>query len=123
VVTENLFGDIVSDLAGELVGSLGMSASINTNGTQAMAQAAHGAAPDIAGQNIANPTSMILSTAMLLDWLGTKRQDPTLNALGQIITTAVDQTLVQGIHTRDLGGTASTTDFVAAVIMNLAPQD
>lgn len=121
VVTENLFGDIVSDLAGELVGSLGMSASINTNGTQVMAQAAHGAAPDIAGQNVANPTSMILSTAMLLDWLGTKRQDPALNQLGQIITTAVDATLAAGIKTPDLGGDTSTSDFASAVIAHLAP--
>lgn len=119
VVTENLFGDIISDLAGELVGSLGLSASINTNGTQVMAQAAHGAAPDIGGQNVANPTSMLLSVAMMLDWMGTHHQDQNLTKLGQIINDAVVETLKNDNKTRDLGGTASTTDFTAEVIANL----
>ena len=78
IVTENMFGDILSDLAGEIAGSLGIAPSLNSSDTHAMAQAAHGSAPDIAGQDIANPIAMILSSAMLLDWLGARHDDPRL---------------------------------------------
>ena len=77
IVTENMFGDILSDLAGEIAGSLGIAPSLNSSDTHAMAQAAHGSAPDIAGQNISNPIAMILSCAMLLDWLGAKNATTT----------------------------------------------
>ena len=70
IVTENLFGDTLSDLASELTGSLGMAASINAGEKYAMAQAAHGSAPDIAGQGIANPLGMVMSVAMLLQHFG-----------------------------------------------------
>src|SRR4030095_7276427 len=69
IVTTNMFGDILSDEAAELSGSLGLAASINFGDRHCMAQAQHGSAPDIQGQNKANPTSLILSSAMLLDWL------------------------------------------------------
>jgi 3-isopropylmalate dehydrogenase len=75
VVAENMFGDILSDLAGELAGSLGIAPSINASDDRAMAQAAHGSAPDIAGRGLANPIAMILSSGMLLDWLGTRYGD------------------------------------------------
>ena len=75
LVTENMFGDILSDLAGELAGSLGIAPSLNASDDRAMAQAAHGSAPDIAGQDRANPIAMILSTAMLFDWLGARHDD------------------------------------------------
>ena len=119
IVTTNLFGDILSDLAGELVGSLGLSASLNTNGEQAMAQAAHGSAPDIAGQNVANPTSMLLSTVMLLQWLANHHDDHHLNVIAEVIENAVLQTIAEGPTTRDLGGTASTTEFTEAVIKRM----
>ncbi|PAD68237.1 3-isopropylmalate dehydrogenase [Bacillus sp. 7586-K] len=119
IVTENLFGDILSDLAGELVGSLGLSPSLNTNGTHAMAQAAHGSAPDIAGQNIANPTSMILSTVMLLHWLSVHHKENKLYELASIIENAVFRTIAEGTTTYDLGGSASTSEFTEAVINNL----
>lgn len=119
IVTTNLFGDILSDLAGELVGSLGLSASLNTNGEQAMAQAAHGSAPDIAGQNVANPTSMLLSTVMLLQWLANHHDDNNLNVIAEIIENAVLQTIAEGPTTRDLGGSASTTEFTEAVIKRM----
>ncbi len=82
IVTENMFGDILSDLAGEIAGSLGIAPSLNSSDTHAMAQAAHGSAPDIAGQDIANPIAMNLSSAMLLDWLGAKHDDPRLADAG-----------------------------------------
>jgi len=89
IVTENMFGDILSDLTGELSGSLGMAPSINASATQAMAQASHGSAPDIAGKGIANPVGMILSAAMLLAWLGGERKDPAAADAGQAIERAV----------------------------------
>ncbi|EME21852.1 isocitrate/isopropylmalate dehydrogenase family protein [Rhodococcus triatomae] len=115
VVTENMFGDILSDLAGELSGSLGTAPSLNASATQAMAQAAHGAAPDIAGRNRANPTAMMLSAAMLLDWLADRRTDPLLARAAERIRRAVADTLAAGVATADLGGLASTAEFTETV--------
>lgn len=115
VVTENMFGDILSDLAGELSGSLGTAPSLNASHTQAMAQAAHGAAPDIAGRNRANPTALMLSAAMLLDWLAARRgRDGLARAAGRI-RRAIEQTLAAGVATADLGGLASTAEFTETV--------
>ncbi|WJD83544.1 isocitrate/isopropylmalate dehydrogenase family protein [Priestia megaterium] len=119
IVTENMFGDILSDLAGELVGSLGLSPSINTNDRQAMAQAAHGSAPDIAGQNKANPIGMILSTVMLIEWLSQYHKDEKLYELGKLVETAVFSVLEDKICTRDLGGNATTSEFTRAIISNI----
>jgi 3-isopropylmalate dehydrogenase len=119
VIAENMFGDILSDLTGELSGSLGMAPSINASATKAMAQASHGSAPDIAGKGIANPVGMILSAAMLLTWLGGERKDPAVGAAGQAIERAVSAVLEQGPRTRDLGGAASTEEFTAAVARKL----
>lgn len=116
IVTENMFGDILSDLTGALSGSLGLAASLNASRTTAMAQAAHGAAPDIAGRGVANPVAMILSAAMLLDWLGGQRRDPRLTRAGRRIDAAVTATLADGIGTPDLGGQAVTSEFAATVV-------
>jgi 3-isopropylmalate dehydrogenase len=116
IVTENMFGDILSDLAGEVAGSLGTAPSINSSGTHAMAQAAHGSAPDIGGQDVANPTAMILSTAMLLNWLASKHGDGRLAAAANLIEQAVEKTVASGTATRDMGGTAACSEFTAAVI-------
>ncbi|MET7329799.1 isocitrate/isopropylmalate dehydrogenase family protein [Nonomuraea sp. NPDC005650] len=115
IVTENMFGDILSDLAGEIAGSLGIAPSINASHERAMAQAAHGSAPDIAGQDVANPIAMILSSAMLLDWLGARHQDPALAQAAALIETAVADTVRAGTRTRDMGGTAGTRAFAEAV--------
>jgi 3-isopropylmalate dehydrogenase len=115
LVTENMFGDILSDLTGELAGSLGIAPSINASHDRAMAQAAHGSAPDIAGQNLANPIAMIASGAMLLDWLGTHHDDSDARTAATLIENALATTVRSGTRTTDLGGTASTTDFAAAV--------
>lgn len=119
IVTENMFGDILSDLTGELVGSLGLAPSINTNQTQAMAQAAHGSAPDIAGKGLANPVGIMLSTVMLLDWLGKKHQDTHLIELATKVETAILSAMEHGETTPDLGGTESTQSFAKAVINKL----
>jgi 3-isopropylmalate dehydrogenase len=119
VVAENMFGDILSDLAGELSGSLGLAGSLNAGTDHAMAQAAHGSAPDIAGQGVANPIGLLLSAAMLLRWLGDKQTDPRLTAAGDSIDVAVDAALTGGIRTRDLRGDASTAEFTEAVVERL----
>ena len=120
IVTTNLYGDILSDEASELAGSLGLAPSINAGHTIAMAQAQHGSAPDIAGQDIANPVSLILSAAMLLDWLGRRRDSNSLCEAGAAIGKAVERTLDNPkTRTRDLGGTLGTQAFAKAVAEQL----
>ncbi|HYL80392.1 MAG TPA: isocitrate/isopropylmalate dehydrogenase family protein [Candidatus Acidoferrum sp.] len=119
VLTTNMFGDILSDLTGELAGSLGMAPSVNAGAGRAMAQAAHGSAPDIAGKGIANPVGLILSAAMLLTWLAGERQDAAAAEAGQAIEQAVAKTLEAGPRTRDLGGTAGTQEFTSAILRHL----
>ncbi|MCK6162513.1 isocitrate/isopropylmalate dehydrogenase family protein [Bacillus pumilus] len=116
IVTENMFGDILSDLTGELVGSLGIAPSLNCNENQAMAQAAHGSAPDIAGQNIANPMGLILSTVMLFDWLYVKYHDNRLKKTAVLIRRTLDEMMKMNIKTKDLGGSETTTQFTDAFI-------
>ena len=124
IVTTNLFGDILSDEAAGLVGGLGLAPGLNAGEQQAMAQAVHGSAPDIAGRGIANPVALILSTAMLCEWLGQRSGDSTANALGGAIRRAVDDVLAAGeVRTPDLGGAATTEAMAAAVIARLAPSD
>ncbi|HWI30034.1 MAG TPA: isocitrate/isopropylmalate dehydrogenase family protein [Microbacterium sp.] len=120
IVTENMFGDILSDLAGEVAGSLGIAPSLNSSDTKAMAQASHGSAPDIAGKNIANPVAMILSSAMLLRWLGAKFDDAAVLDAADRVEAAVTRTIESGVKTRDMAGSADTTDFTAAVVAALA---
>jgi len=122
IVTENMFGDILSDLAGELTGSLGLAASLNASDRTAMAQAAHGSAPDIAGQGIANPSAMILSTAMLLEWLAARHDDARLADAASRLAAAVDRTLGLEIFPRDLGGAVTTAAFTRAVIAQIFPE-
>ena len=122
IVTENMFGDILSDLAGEVAGSLGIAPSVNSSDTHAMAQAAHGSAPDIAGRNIANPIAMILSSALLLEWLAAKYQDDRVSTAASLLEKGVEATVRSGVSTRDLGGEASTTEFTAAVRSTIKTQ-
>ncbi len=124
IVTTNFYADILSDLASELSGSLGLAGSINANAQTGLvcAQAQHGSAPDIQGQNIANPTSLILSVAMMLSWLGEKRSNAALEAAGKAMETAVDKVLENAkSRTRDLGGSMNTDAFgklVAEAVAN-----
>src|SRR5271165_2626197 len=112
VVTTNMFGDIISDLASELSGSLGLGGAINAGDAHCMAQAQHGSAPDIQGQDKANPCSLVLSVAMLLDWLADKRTLPDFRRGAAAINQAVDA-LVKSPDTRtpDLGGALGTKAF------------
>ena len=109
IVTTNMFGDILSDLATEFSGSLGLAGSLNAGEDYAMAQAQHGSAPDIAGQNTANPVSLILSTSMLLNWLGERRKIKDLIFASSLIDKSVTKLFENKNNlTKDLGGTAST---------------
>jgi 3-isopropylmalate dehydrogenase len=116
IVSTNFYCDILSDLASELSGGLGLAGSINASAALCVAQAQHGSAPDIAGQDRANPTSLILSAAMLLDWLAAKRGAPHLGEAARAVEGAVDACLADpGRRTADLGGTLGTADFARAV--------
>ncbi len=116
ILTTNMFGDILSDEASELAGGLGLGASLNFGETHAMAQAQHGAAPDITGKAVANPSSLIGSTAMLLGWLATRRHDSRLSQAGITIDQALDAVLAQPeFRTPDLGGKTGTGAFAEAV--------
>ncbi|WP_210529719.1 isocitrate/isopropylmalate dehydrogenase family protein [Rubellimicrobium arenae] len=124
IVTTNMFGDILSDEASELCGSLGLGGSINAGDTICVAQAQHGSAPDIAGKGVANPTSLILSAAMLLDWLGQRHGNPSLSKAGSLIEEAVHRTLADpDTRTRDLGGDLGTEEFTSRVCQALASPD
>lgn len=116
IVTTNMFGDILSDEASELCGSLGLGGSINAGEGICVAQAQHGSAPDIAGQGVANPTSLILSLAMLLDWLGQRHSNARLSDAATRIEAAVEATIGDpATRTRDLGGALGTDEFTTRV--------
>jgi 3-isopropylmalate dehydrogenase len=123
LVTENMFGDIISDLAAALVGGLGLAPSGDIGDNHAMFQPAHGSAPDIAGQDKANPVATIVSARMMLDWLAERNDDNTLRTAAEAIERAVVSTMAAGRLTADLGGTLSCSAFgdaVAAEITTLA---
>ncbi len=116
VVTTNQFGDILTDQGAGLVGGLGLAPGLCIGEHQAMAQATHGSAPDIAGKNIANPYALILSGKMLFEWLGRKRNEPKASAAAQRIEAAVDRVIAEAQHlTGDLGGRASTSEMGDAI--------
>jgi isocitrate dehydrogenase (NAD+) len=110
----NLYGDIVSDLCAGLVGGLGVVPAANLGTDVGVFEAVHGSAPDIAGQNVANPMALLLSALLMLQHIGeTPMAERIMKALGAVLTD-------DGVRTRDLGGTASTTEFAAAICRRLA---
>jgi 3-isopropylmalate dehydrogenase len=115
IVTTNMYGDILSDLTAELSGSLGLAASLNAGADHAMAQAAHGSAPDIADKNIANPLSLILSSAMLLAWNGRRRKLKAFEAAAAAIEKAVETAIAAKESTADIGGRLGTRETGEAV--------
>lgn len=121
MVTENMFGDILSDLGAGLMGGLGLAPSADIGHDHAVFQPCHGSAPDIAGQGVANPMAMILSAAMMLDWLGGRHGVAAMQTDGARLRDAVDRVVADAtVLTRDLGGTAGTADVAAAVRKALA---
>ena len=112
IVTTNLFGDILSDEAAALMGSLGMAGSINQGSTYAVGQAVHGSAPDIAVKNVANPIGMIKSFNLLLEWYGAKICDNQYLNLAKYIDYCVNMLIKkEAYRTLDLLGNCSTRDF------------
>jgi 3-isopropylmalate dehydrogenase len=121
ISASNFYGDILSDLASELSGSLGLAGAMMASESHCCAQAQHGSAPDIQGQDIANPTSMILSAAMLLGWMGDHKGNTNLNQASQAMVQAVDDTLENpATRTADLGGSLGCKAFGEAVAKALS---
>jgi 3-isopropylmalate dehydrogenase len=116
VVTSNQFGDILTDIGAGLVGGLGLAPGLCVGEKQAMAQATHGSAPDIAGRSIANPYAMIASGQMLMSFLGRKHNEPKAIAAAGYMQAAIDKVVTEAKHlTTDLGGKASTRDMGDAI--------
>jgi 3-isopropylmalate dehydrogenase len=113
MVTENMFGDILSDLLAGLVGGMGMAPSADIGDAYAVFQPSHGSAPDIAGQGVANPVATILSAALMLDWLGEAAAAHRIQAA--VATVFSDR----AARTRDMGGTLSTSEMTDAIIARL----
>ena len=120
IVTTNMFGDILSDLTAELSGSLGLGGSLNAGDNNAMGQAAHGSAPDIAGQNIANPFSAIISASRLLGWHGQRKGAQAFIDAAKAIDETVAACIKAGDATRDVGGKLGTKETGKAFVARLA---
>jgi 3-isopropylmalate dehydrogenase len=119
IVTTNLFGDILSDEAAEVVGGLGMAPAANIGDSFALFEPVHGAAFDIAGKGIANPSSFILSAKMMLEWLGSKHNDKKCFEVAEKLENAVYGVVKKGAKTRDIGGTMTTKEFTTQIISSL----
>lgn len=123
VVTSNMFGDILSNLAAGLAGGLGVAGSLNAGDGFAIAQASHGSAPDIAGRGTANPVALILSTAMLIGWIGKRQENQAAILAAHAMERAVDAALASGgALTADLGGSASTQEAGLAISRAILPE-
>jgi len=116
IVATNMFGDILSERTAELSGSLGLGGSLNVGAQYAMAQAAHGSAPDIAGKDAANPISLILSMALLLAWHGERSGESRFESAARAIEHAVGAAMQQGRVTSDVGGSLGTTATGEAIV-------
>ena len=123
IVTTNMFGDILSDLTAELSGSLGLAASVNAGTHHAMAQAAHGSAPDIANQNIANPYSLILSAAQLLEWYSHRSGKSEFGQAAKAIADVATSLILSKEVTKDIGGHLGTKETGAALAKGLLALD
>jgi 3-isopropylmalate dehydrogenase len=121
IVTENMFGDILSDLAAGLIGGMGFAPSGDIGERHGMFQPCHGTAPDIAGSGKANPTAMILSAAMMLEWLGERHASAQLSEAARILEGAVRNAFAQGtLRACELGGRDGTAAITQAVLSELA---
>ena len=120
IVTTNMFGDILSDEAAMTVGGLGMAPGANIGDAYAIFEPVHGSAPILAGRQVANPTSMILASKLMFDWLGKRYSDSSCVEIGRGIERAVIETLRGNILTEDLGGTVKTNEFGGAVAKRIA---
>jgi len=123
VVTENMFGDILSDLGAGIIGSLGLAPSADIGDENAVFQPCHGTAPDIMGKGLANPMAMFMSAAMMLDWLAVTQEDDRMRQAADLLNAAIDQVISSGVGlTKDLGGDCGTKGCLAAVLSNIENQ-
>ena len=120
LLLENLYGDVVSDLCAGLVGGLGVVPGANIGDREAVFEAVHGSAPDIAGQGVANPLALLMSAVMMLNHLADTEGCENSRGAAERIKAAYNQTLEDGVKTRDLGGTAGTEDFARAVVERIS---
>ena len=119
IVTTNLFGDILSDESSQVVGGLGMAPAANIGDDFALFEPVHGAAFDIAGKQIANPSSFILSVKMMLDWLSQKHNDEKCKQVGEFLEKTVFDVVKSGIKTKDIGGDKTTKEFTNEIVSRL----
>jgi len=119
VVTTNLFGDILSDESSQVVGGLGMAPAANIGDSFALFEPVHGAAFDIAGRNIANPSSFLLSIKMMFDWLGAKHNDSKCIEVGAKLESTIFDLVKTGVKTKDIGGDMTTSEFTKQITDNL----
>jgi 3-isopropylmalate dehydrogenase len=119
LVTENMFGDILSDLTAGLIGGMGMAPSADIGDRHAVFQPCHGTAPDIMGRGLANPTAMILSVAMMLDWLAERHDHAPAAEAARRIERAVDAAFAQGMRPSEFGGRDGTAPVARAVLRAL----
>jgi len=119
IVTTNLFGDILSDESSQVVGGLGMAPAANIGDQFALFEPVHGAAFDIAGKNIANPSSFLLSIKMMLDWLGAKHNDLKCIEVGKKLESVIFDLVKEGTKTKDIGGDKTTSEFTQEIIARL----
>jgi 3-isopropylmalate dehydrogenase len=119
LVTENMFGDILSDLGAGLMGGMGFAPSADIGTDHAVFQPCHGTAPDIAGQGKANPTAMILSGAMMLEWLAHIHHRPEADKAAGLIRSAVDHAFAEGLKPFEIGGADGTQQITAAILSAL----
>jgi len=120
ILTTNMFGDILSDEAAQIAGSIGLAPSGNIGDELAIFEPIHGAAPDIAGRGIANPYAMILSISMMLEWLGRKKFDNRLIYMSKVLEKTVNLAIIKGCKTPDIGGNMKTIEVGECVINILA---
>jgi 3-isopropylmalate dehydrogenase len=116
---ENMFGDIISDLTAALIGGMGMAPSADIGDKHAVFQPCHGTAPDIMGQGKANPTAMILSAALMLDWLADRHEHPQASDAARRIEKAVDKAFANGVKPMEFGGPDGTAAIAKAVLAQL----
>jgi len=119
IVTTNLFGDILSDESSQVVGGLGMAPAANIGDNFALFEPVHGAAFDIAGQNIANPSSFLLSIKMMFDWLGNRHNDSKCIEVGKRLESIIFDLVKNGVKTKDIGGDKTTLEFTRQITDNL----
>jgi 3-isopropylmalate dehydrogenase len=119
LVTENLFGDILSDLGAGLVGGMGFAPSADIGEAHGVFQPSHGSAPDIAGTGKANPTAMLLSAALMLDWLGARHAHAKAGEAARLLEAAIDRAFENGLRSCDIGGSAGTGEVARAIIKEL----